>query len=238
MKELADTREPGSSTALWLSCSLAAVGGYADTAVFVVAGTFTGHITGNSVLATVHAAARDWNALALNALAVGTFVTASFLAMIVHERLSRKLPWSVITTVLLAEIALFLPIAIASWHLHDVSRMILVLLACTALGLQNGTLTKAGGVSVHTTFITGMATTLLHNLAIQLQGSSSQDKSGVKENVHFDLSIWICFLMGALTAALMNRSLHPYLFLPLIAFLATVAITFQINAKDPSKRRI
>ena len=31
----------------WLSCGLAFVGGYGDAASFILAKTFTGHVTGN-----------------------------------------------------------------------------------------------------------------------------------------------------------------------------------------------
>jgi uncharacterized membrane protein YoaK (UPF0700 family) len=43
----------------WLSFELALVGGYGDAAGFVIAKTFTGHVTGSLVLATVGAAAHD-----------------------------------------------------------------------------------------------------------------------------------------------------------------------------------
>jgi uncharacterized membrane protein YdcZ (DUF606 family) len=45
-----------------LSFGLAFVGGYGDAASFVLAKTFTGHVTGNLVLAAIAVAAHDWRA--------------------------------------------------------------------------------------------------------------------------------------------------------------------------------
>ncbi len=46
----------------WLSFGLAFVGGYVDAASFVLAKTFTGHVTGNLVLGAIALAAHDWRA--------------------------------------------------------------------------------------------------------------------------------------------------------------------------------
>jgi uncharacterized membrane protein YoaK (UPF0700 family) len=45
-------------TDTWLSFGLAFVGGYGDAASFVLAKTFTGHVTGNLVLTAIAVAAR------------------------------------------------------------------------------------------------------------------------------------------------------------------------------------
>jgi uncharacterized membrane protein YoaK (UPF0700 family) len=48
-------------TDTWLSFGLAFVGGYGDAAGFVLAKTFTGHVTGNLVLGAIAIAARSRN---------------------------------------------------------------------------------------------------------------------------------------------------------------------------------
>jgi hypothetical protein len=48
-----------SQTDTWLSYGLAFVGGYGDAASFVLAKTFTGHVTGNLVLAAIAVAAHE-----------------------------------------------------------------------------------------------------------------------------------------------------------------------------------
>lgn len=64
------TNAPGN----WLPWSLAFVGGFGDAAGFVLAHTFTGHITGNLVLAAVSAAAREWQATLARLAAVVAFL--------------------------------------------------------------------------------------------------------------------------------------------------------------------
>src|SRR5580658_6135256 len=62
MKELARNMNgtSGGGTAFGISIGLAFVGGYADASSYLLARTFTGHLTGNSVLAAVSAASKDW----------------------------------------------------------------------------------------------------------------------------------------------------------------------------------
>ena len=52
---------------------LAFAGGYADAASYLLTGSFTGHLTGNTVLLTIHLAQAGWREAANNALAVVAF---------------------------------------------------------------------------------------------------------------------------------------------------------------------
>ncbi len=61
-------------TDAWLSFGLAFVGGYGDAASFILAKTFTGHVTGNLVLAAIAVAVRDWRAVLEHFSAVATFL--------------------------------------------------------------------------------------------------------------------------------------------------------------------
>ena len=63
-----------SRTDMWLSLGLAFVGGYGDAASFVLAKTFTGHVTGNLVLAAIAVAAHDWRAMLGHLSAIVTFL--------------------------------------------------------------------------------------------------------------------------------------------------------------------
>jgi uncharacterized membrane protein YoaK (UPF0700 family) len=62
------------ATDAWLSFGLAFVGGYGDAASFVLAKTFTGHLTGNLVLGAIAVAAHDWRAMLGRLSAVVTFL--------------------------------------------------------------------------------------------------------------------------------------------------------------------
>ena len=65
------------STDAWFSFGLAFVGGYGDAASFVLARTFTGHVTGNMVWAAIAVATRDWRFGLAHFSAIATFLSGS-----------------------------------------------------------------------------------------------------------------------------------------------------------------
>jgi hypothetical protein len=77
-------------TAFGISIGLAFIGGYADAASFVLAHTFTGHLIGNCVLATVSAASKEWNLAADRLLAIMVFL----MGILASLTLSRFIPIS------------------------------------------------------------------------------------------------------------------------------------------------
>ena len=78
----------GGGTAFGISIGLAFVGGYADASSFLIARTFTGHLTGNCVLAAVSAASQDWYLTLDRLLAVIVFLAGILCSLI----LSRLVP--------------------------------------------------------------------------------------------------------------------------------------------------
>jgi uncharacterized membrane protein YoaK (UPF0700 family) len=65
---------------IWLALGLAFVGGYCDAASFVLAKTFTGHVTGNLVIGAIAVAALDWRALVGPLSAIVTFLAGIVLS--------------------------------------------------------------------------------------------------------------------------------------------------------------
>src|SRR5258708_12029970 len=59
----------------WLSFGLAFVGGYCDAAGYVLARTFTGHITGTLVLAAISVAGHDWRSFLRHVFAIVLFLS-------------------------------------------------------------------------------------------------------------------------------------------------------------------
>jgi hypothetical protein len=55
------------------SLGLAFIGGYADASSFLTVSTFTGHLTGNCVLAAVSVATKEWYVAMDRLLAVAAF---------------------------------------------------------------------------------------------------------------------------------------------------------------------
>ena len=83
-----------------LSFGLAFVGGYGDAASFVLAKTFTGHVTGNLVLPAIAVAARNWRAVLEHSSAVVTFLLGISLSVVTVRPLKAWPSWPLLPTVM------------------------------------------------------------------------------------------------------------------------------------------
>jgi len=195
-----DTRQTDAS----LSFGLAFVGGYGDAASFVLAKTFTGHVTGNLVLGAIAVAGRDWRAMLGHLSAILTFLVGVLLAAIIARPLKVWPSWPLLPTVMGIEAILIVAasLALASDVAHGVA--IFVIFVSLALGLQNGAFRRAGGISVHTTYLTGMLTSLISSQA-ERYTSDAIPPSVLAQDLEIRLlsGIWIAFILGAGTGAAM-----------------------------------
>ena len=91
---------------LWLSLGLALVGGYADAASFLLAQTFTGHITGNFVLMAISLASHEWPTFFRRGLAIAFFLMGIILSVALEQWLEKKPSRIILPVVPLVEIAL------------------------------------------------------------------------------------------------------------------------------------
>jgi uncharacterized membrane protein YoaK (UPF0700 family) len=188
----------------WLSCELAFVGGYGDAASFVLTKTFTGHVTGNLVLAAIAVAAHDWRAALGRLSAIVTFLIGTGLSLLIVRPLrawpSLRLPPFIMATEAILITAASL--ALASNMAHRVEMF--VILVTLALGLQNGTLRRAGGTSVHTTYLTGTITGLISRETERYVSEVPQPSAAaVYPNMGLLGGIGIAFVLGAGTGAAM-----------------------------------
>jgi uncharacterized membrane protein YoaK (UPF0700 family) len=145
----------------WLSFGLAFIGGYGDAASFVLAKTFTGHVTGNLVLGAIAAAARDWRAMLGHLSAIVTFLLGVALSTFIVRPLKAWPSLPSLPTVMGIEVILIVAAALALASGMTPRVEIFVIFLSLALGLQNGAFGRAGGISVHTTYLTGMITILI-----------------------------------------------------------------------------
>jgi uncharacterized membrane protein YoaK (UPF0700 family) len=178
----------------WLSLGFALLGGYGDAAGFVLGKTFTGHVTGNLVLAPITLVAHDWRAALAHLSAVACFLAGIPLSVLI-ARLSAAWPfWQTLTTFLAAYLAL------ASRAASAVE--IFVICLSLALGLQNGAFRRTGGISVHTTYLTGMITGLIATEAekLTLQGASGR-ATALDSKLGLLCGIWVVFVLGAAMGA-------------------------------------
>ncbi len=188
-------------TDAWLSFGLAFVGGYGDAASFVLAKTFTGHVTGNLVLAAIAVAGRDWRAVLEHLSAIVTFLIGISLSVVIVRPLKG---WPLLPTVMGIEVILMVAasFALVSDSAHGVEMF--VVFVSLALGLQNGAFRRAGGISVHTTYLTGMITSLIS--AETEKYASEVIPPAVRApdpKIGLLCGIWIAFILGAGTGATM-----------------------------------
>jgi uncharacterized membrane protein YoaK (UPF0700 family) len=183
-----------------LTCTLAFVGGFGDAAGFVLAKTFTGHITGNLVLAAVSVAALDWPTTLIRLSAVAFFL-AGILLSVAFARFATSRKWPPLVAPFATELTLITAGSLILRYHAPASIEIFVLCSSLALGLQNGAFRRAGGVSVHTTYITGLVTGLLIAETERLLSEPTSVSAPRDESTHLLYGIWFSFFVGAATGA-------------------------------------
>jgi uncharacterized membrane protein YoaK (UPF0700 family) len=191
-------------TDAWLSYGLAFVGGYGDAASFVLAKTFTGHVTGNLVLAAIAVAAHEWRAALGHLSAIVSFLIGIFVSALIARLLKAWSSWPLLPTVMGIEVILILGAssALASGMARGIE--IFVIFVSLALGLQNGAFRRAGGIGVHTTYLTGMITSLISTEGEKYASGVLPVSSRAPDpKIELLYGIWIAFVVGAGTGAAM-----------------------------------
>lgn len=181
----------------WLYLVLGFVGGYGDAAGFVLARAFTGHATGNLVLGAIAAAGGNFPNALIHFSAVVIFLIGVFLgAWMMHQAKPSRLSAVMTVELLLILVSPFL----LSSHLGGTR--IFVLCMSLGLGLQNGAFRRAGGISVHTTYLTGMVTSLVSSEAERYSFHLVPfTASAYNPTTALIVQIWIAFILGAISGA-------------------------------------
>jgi uncharacterized membrane protein YoaK (UPF0700 family) len=188
---------------LRISIGLAFVGGYADASSYLLAQTFTGHLTGNCVLAAVSAATKDWHLTLDRLLAVIVFLGGIFVSMILDRLAPVRLRPSSLAIAILIELLLVLSafIFLNSGATHQ----LFIVCMCLALGIQNGALHKTKGISVHSTYMTGMVTTLLQksldHFAPRVRPKEDSSRDPARLAIQVLAAMWMSFACGAFAGA-------------------------------------
>lgn len=185
-----------------LSFGLAFVGGYCDAAGFILAKTFTGHITGSLVLGAITIAARDWRGALAHFSATACFLAGIPFSVLI-ARLAGAAPSLQVPRVAMGIEVVLILAAYFSLASHAASAIeIFIICLSLALGLQNGAFRRTGGISVHTTYLTGMITGLIaketEEFAFRVtprQPASLDPKFGLL------CGLWSAFVLGAVLGA-------------------------------------
>ena len=177
--------------------ALALAGGYADAAGYLLAGCFTGHVTGNTVLFALSLADKDHHQVIVRLAAIFCFLAATFVGIRVAQRMDNYIRISV----LLVEM-FFILIAPSGLLLGKVSGpLCLIVSLCIALGLQNGAFRKYGDLGLHTTYLTGTITSMLVRAEPTAHGTQNDRELRKQQPVRTVLLVWLCFASGAGVAA-------------------------------------
>src|SRR5258707_12227785 len=88
----------------WLSFGLAFVGGYCDAAGYVLARTFTGHITGTLVLAAISVAGHDWRSFLRHVLAIVLFLSGVMFTLVPDPFIAKAPSRFLLPTLMVADI--------------------------------------------------------------------------------------------------------------------------------------
>lgn len=216
-----DARTPDKS----ISFALAFVGGYGDAIGFVLAKTFTGHITGSLVLGAIAIAARDWRGTVARFLAVLCFLAGILLSGLIARALANRPSWPFLSSAIGIEVVL---IVVAYFALAGHAALRLEsFVACIslALGLQNGAFRRTGGISVHTTYLTGMISGLIATQAeTYLSRTPADAKTASDPKRGLLYGIWAAFVLGAGVGAMMVFKLGAFAVLAAALFLFAIIV--------------
>ncbi len=142
---------------------LAIIGGFVNSAGYLLIGSFTSHVTGNVGRIANDVAALELNAAAAALTMIIAFFTGAFAAsMAIESDFFRKVPYAY-SFALFCEGALLVGFMLISRlttaahpRLQDAEAAIL----CAAMGMQNSLVTRLSGAVVRTTHLTGVITDL------------------------------------------------------------------------------
>jgi uncharacterized membrane protein YoaK (UPF0700 family) len=200
----------GKCTAFGVSIGLAFVGGYADASSYLLARTFTGHLTGNCVLAAVSAASKEWYLTLDRLLAVIVFLAGILVSLILNRFVPVRLRQYSLAIAMFIEGLLI--VSASLFLINRANDELFIVCMCLALGIQNGALDKTNGISVHSTYMTGMVTTLLQKSFDHYSSKRSPKEDSSKDSARLSIQVlapmWISFIFGALTGAVIVSSFH------------------------------
>lgn len=218
------------------------VAGSVDVAGYlVVYHVFTAHVSGDTAHLGLDLPRFKWHAAAVAGVVIGAFLLGSVIARTIIE-IGARIRLRRVASIALAIEALILLgfIMVAGIEMgmgHALAPWWLAGLAC-AMGIQTGTLTRVGPLTVHTTFVTGMLNKLAQLLShvlfetYHLHFAAGDDRRAFllsrqtygKQAV-FIFSIWLLYLTGAMCGTLLTlfagvRALYLPVFLLTTAIIA------------------
>jgi uncharacterized membrane protein YoaK (UPF0700 family) len=227
-----------------LAAYLACVGGFVNSAGFVLVGSFTSHVTGN-----VGRLADDLATLQLSAagaaftMVVAFFVGACVASLIVESRRFTRTP-TAYGVALACEAALLLCFGLVTSAELGITPRVRdgqALLLCLAMGVQNSLVSRLSGAVVRTTHLTGVVTDLgietarwLAYWRRTLQGRTQTREPPVVAKIRLHLTIFIMFIAGAIGGCVLATLWHAnVVWVPTTAVIAGAVYAFATAKNAP-----
>jgi len=204
-----------------IALSLTVVGGFVDAVGYIALfQVFTANMSGNSVHVGMYLGQLDLANLARPVCAILAYILGVVITRIVMEVAARSDFQRIASFTLAAEAVLLLLFARANPAMHlgtivdlnSPAYFSLVALLAFAMGVQTGTLTHIGLLTVYTTFVTGTLTKFSESLVRALfwiwdeitastTGASDIVRRAAKQtdvrDTLFLASVWSCYVVGA-----------------------------------------
>jgi uncharacterized membrane protein YoaK (UPF0700 family) len=230
---------------------LAFMGGFVNSAGFVLIGSFTSHVTGNvGRFANDLAMHQGDAALTAMTMVLAFFAGAFFASMAIESNFFGR-PSNAYGVALSGEALLLVVFALASnatVTAHARQRDLEAAILCVAMGMQNSLVTRLSGAVVRTTHLTGVMTdlgiegarwfrfwrgSLADALGVKLSFGQNPPDAPSKLKISLLLTIASAFTLGAVfgaTAAVTLR--HAAMLLPSVGVGAAAAYAFANGRKS------
>jgi uncharacterized membrane protein YoaK (UPF0700 family) len=133
------------------------------------------------------------------------FLSGILLNLIVNRLFAVRLRRYSLVIAMLMETMLFLGASLLL--INQATHELFIVCMCLALGIQNGALNRTKGISVHSTYMTGMVTTLMEKSFDHYSSNRSRKEEPSKDSnplaIQILASMWTSFIFGAVTGAVM-----------------------------------
>lgn len=201
------------------------IGGFADASSFLLSGIFTGHLTGNLVLCAVYGIQENYLLLFHCICAVIGFTSGTMLG--VWFRIEKKIQLAYKTPIaLIFQLAVIILIFVIDLLSNtDTSHILFFTGLSFALGMQNGTINKLYKIGVHSSYVTGMTTTLINNYLMLEKTDPEYTNKTILYVMQFFIILF--FVIGALTGSLCIY-LMDFMGFSILGLLLVCSITLSI----------
>jgi uncharacterized membrane protein YoaK (UPF0700 family) len=224
---------------------LAFIGGYVNSAGFVLIGTFTSHVTGNVGRFTNQLASRQFSSAMVALSWIAAFFAGAFLASMIvesnffgHQARAYALTL-LLELVLLSAFGVTNRVAVADRPPIEIEALML----SAAMGIQNSLVTRLSGAVVRTTHLTGVVTDLgietarwfrwwrgeaSRALGVQLAFGDNPPEAPSPAKIGLLLTIAATFTLGAaLGSAFALASRAAVMVLPVVALAVGVVYAMR-----------